>query len=100
LFLQNSCTLNVGFVNLQFQYLVLVSYNAANLAMFMVTLAQVLLRHFPPTCPAFSVNDLKAYFRGRKYVVETLKLLPQRPEPIFIDQIFANISQIGRINAS
>ena len=75
-------------------------YNAANLAMFMVNLAQVLLRHFRPTCPTFSVNDLKAYFRGCKYVAETLKLLPQRPEPIFIDQIFANIAQIGSINAS
>jgi putative transposase len=75
-------------------------YNAANLAMFMVNLAQVLLSHFRPTCPTFSVNDLKAYFRGRKYVTETLKLLPQKPEPIFIDQIFANIAQIGSINAS
>ena len=75
-------------------------YNAANLAMFMVNLAQVLLGHFRPTCPTFSVNDLKAYFRGRKYVTETLKLLPQKPEPIFIDQIFANIAQIGSINAS
>jgi hypothetical protein len=75
-------------------------YNAANLAMFMVNLSQVLLGHFRPTCPTFSVNDLKAYFRGRKYVAETLKLLPQRPEPIFIDQIFAQIAQIGSINAS
>jgi putative transposase len=75
-------------------------YNAANLAMFMVNLSQVLLGHFRPTCPTFSVNDLKAYFRGRKYVAETLKLLPQKPEPIFIDQIFAHIAQIGSINAS
>lgn len=75
-------------------------YNAANLAMFMVNLSQVLLAHFRPTCPTFSVNDLKAYFRGRKYVAETLKLLPQKPEPIFIDQIFANIAQMGSINAS
>jgi len=75
-------------------------YNAANLAMFMVNLSQVLLGHFRPTCPTFSVNDLKAYFRGRKYVAETLKLLPQMPEPIFIDQIFAHIAQIGSINAS
>jgi hypothetical protein len=75
-------------------------YNAANLAIFMVNLAHVLLGHFRPTCPTFSVNDLKAYFRGRKYVTETLKLLPQKPEPIFIDQIFANIAQIGSINAS
>jgi putative transposase len=75
-------------------------YNAANLAMFMVNLSQVLLGHFRPTCPTFSVNDLKAYFRGQKYVAETLKLLPQKPEPIFIDQIFAHIAQIGSINAS
>ena len=75
-------------------------YNAANLAMFMVNLSQVLLQQFRPTCPAFSVNDLKAYFRGRKYVTETLKLLPQMPEPIFIDQIYANIAQIGSINAA
>jgi hypothetical protein len=75
-------------------------HNAANLALFMVNLAQVLLGHFRPTCPTFSVNDLKAYFRGRKYVAETLKLLPQMPEPISIDQIFAHIAQIGSINAS
>lgn len=75
-------------------------YNAANLAMFMVNVSQVLIRHFQPTCPTFSVNDLKAHFRGRKYVTETLKLLPQMPEPIFIDQIFANIAQLGRVNIS
>ena len=75
-------------------------YNAANLAMFMVNLTQVLLSHFRPTCPTFSVNDLKACFRGRKYVAETLKLLPHRPEPIFIDLIYAHISQFGSINTS
>lgn len=75
-------------------------YNAANLAMFLVNLTQVLLGHFRPTCPTFSLNDLKAYFRGRKYVAETLKLLPQKPEPIFIEQIYANIAQIGSINAT
>jgi hypothetical protein len=73
-------------------------YNAANLAMFMVNLSQVLLCHFRQSCPAFSVNDLKAHFRGRKYVTETLKLLPQEPEPIFIEQIYANIAQLGRVN--
>jgi len=73
-------------------------YNAANLAMFMVNVSQVLIHHFQPTCLTFSVNDLKAHFRGRKYVTETLKLLPQLPEPIFIDQIFANIAQIGSIH--
>jgi hypothetical protein len=75
-------------------------YNAANLAMFMVNLSHLLIRHFRPTCPTFSVNDLKAHFRGQKYVTETLILLPEMPEPIFIDQIFAHIAHIGSINAS
>lgn len=75
-------------------------YNAANLSLFMVNVSQVLIRHRRPTCPTFSVNDLKAHFRGCKYVTETLKLLPQLPEPIFIDRIFAIIAQIGSINPS
>jgi len=75
-------------------------YNAANLAMFMVNVSKVLIRHFRPTCPSFSVNDLKAHFRGHKYVTETLKLLPQLPEPIFIDRIFAKIAHLGGINTS
>jgi hypothetical protein len=75
-------------------------YNAANLAMFMVNLSQALIRHFRPACPTFSVNDLKAHFRGRKYVIETLKLLPQKPEPISIDQKFAQILTIGSVNAT
>ena len=74
-------------------------YNAANLAMFMVNLSQVLLQDFRQACPAFSVIDLKAFFRGRKYVTETLKLLPQQPEPFFIEHIYNSISQIGRVNS-
>jgi putative transposase len=45
-----------------------------------------------------SVNDLKAWFRSRKYVVETLKLLPEMPEPIFIDQAIAQVAALGRVN--
>ena len=41
-------------------------YNSANLAMLMVNLSQVLMRPFRQGCPDFSVNDLKAWFRGRK----------------------------------
>ncbi len=73
-------------------------YNSANLALFMTTLSQVLIQPFRERCPAFSVNDLKALFRGRKYVLETLKCLPQIPEPIIIEQIIAQTSQLGRIN--
>lgn len=73
-------------------------YNSANLAMFMVTLSQVLMRPLRERCPGFSVNDLKARFRGRKYVLETIKCLPQMPEPIIIDQIMSQVAQLGRVN--
>ena len=75
-------------------------YNAANLAMFMVNLSLALIQEFRPAYPTFSVNDLKAHFRGCKYVAETLKLLPQMPEPILIQQIFSNLAQLGSINTS
>ena len=75
-------------------------FNAANLTLFMVNVSHILIQHFQPACPAFSVNDLKAYFRGRKYLSETLKLLPLSPDPIFIDLIFNQIPLLGRINSS
>ena len=74
--------------------------NAANLAFFMVNISQALMIQPRQQNPKFSVNDLKAHFRGLKYVTETLKLLPQMPDPIFIQQITANIARIGSINTS
>jgi putative transposase len=73
-------------------------YNSANLAMFMVNLSHALMRPLQPHWPGVSVNDLKAWFRSRKYVVETLKLLPEMPEPIFIDQAIAQVAALGRVN--
>ena len=75
-------------------------YNAANLAMFMVNVSLALIQEFRPVYPTFSVNDLKTHFRGRKYVIETLKLLPQMPEPVFIQQIFSRLIHLGGINTS
>ena len=74
--------------------------NAANLAFCMVNLAQVLRLRWRPTQPDFSVLDLKAHFRGLKYVTETLKLLPQAPEPIVFQQIAAKIALLGAVNAT
>jgi len=58
-------------------------YNSANLAMFMVNLSHAVMRPMRPHWPELSVTDLKAWFRSKKYVVETLKLLPEMPDPIF-----------------
>ena len=64
----------------------------------MVTLSQILMRPLREHCPAFSVNDLKAHFRGRKYVLDVLKLLPQMPAPNIIDQALEQAANQGRIN--
>ena len=73
-------------------------YNSANLAMFMVNVSHAVMHPLRPHWPEFSVNDLKTWFRSRKYVVETLKLLPEMPEPICIDQVIAQVAELGRIN--
>jgi putative transposase len=73
-------------------------YNSANLAMFMVNVSQALMRPMRAQWPAFSVNDLKAWFRGRKYVVETLKLLPAMPDAICIEQVVSQMAELGRVN--
>ncbi len=72
--------------------------NALNLSLFMVNLSQVLLRDFRETNPASGILDLKAYFRAAKYFEETIKMLPQKPEPILFDQIFGHIASLGCIH--
>ncbi len=47
-------------------------YHSANLAMFMVNLSHAVMRPMRPHWPELSVTDLKAWFRSKKYVVETL----------------------------
>jgi putative transposase len=74
--------------------------NAANFAFFMVNLAYILRLRWQPTQPTFSVLDLKAHFRGLKYVAETLKLLPQQPEPFVIQHISAQLARLGAVNVS
>jgi putative transposase len=74
--------------------------NAANLALFMVNLVERVLQDRRPQHPAISVLDLKAHCRGAKYVEETIKLLPETPEPLVLARIFAKLVGIGRIHAA
>jgi len=69
--------------------------NGANLSMFMVNVSLALISQIHKN---YSVNDLKARFRGYKYVQETFKLLPEFPEPIFIEQIYSRIASLGSVN--
>ena len=73
-------------------------YNSAHLAMCMSNLSHAVLRPIRTQWPACRVHALQAWFRGRKYVVETLPLLPEMPEPLCIDQVIAQVAQLGRVN--
>lgn len=74
--------------------------NAANLSLFMVNLVERVLQDVRQRQPECSVLDLKAHCRGAKYVEETIKLLPEMPEPVVLERIFSKIVGIGRIHAA
>jgi putative transposase len=74
--------------------------NAANLALFMVSLSSVLLKNRQQTDPDCGVLDLKAAYRGHNYVVETLKMLPQAPDDDLVHRIFRQVASLGRIHAA
>jgi hypothetical protein len=72
--------------------------NAANLALFMVDVSQVLMCEYRQNDPDFSVLDLKATYRGFRYVSETIKILPQKPDVYLISQLFQKVAALGRIH--
>jgi len=74
--------------------------NAANLSLFMVNVAYRLRADIHPRDPDYSVLDLKADYRGYKYVEETIKMLPEKPKPILLRQILNKVAGLGRIHAS
>jgi putative transposase len=74
--------------------------NAANLSLFMVNVAYRLRADLRQQDPDYSVLDLKADCRGYKYVTETIKLLPEKPEPVLLGQILHQVAGLGRIHAS
>jgi hypothetical protein len=72
--------------------------NAGNLAFFMVNLSHHLLADFRQLNPDSGIIDLKAHYRGFRYVHEILKMLPEIPDPILLNQIFAKLTALGRIH--
>ncbi len=72
--------------------------NAANLSLFLVNLSSVLLARFRQADPQCSVQDLKAWYRGSKYVTELIKLLPEWPDDDLMAQLFHQMAQLGRIH--
>ena len=72
--------------------------NAANLSFFMVNFSSVLLRQYRKNNPEFSVLDLKSHYRGYRYVSETIKLLPRKPDVILLTEIFQHIARLGMVH--
>jgi len=72
--------------------------NAANLALFMVNLSQRLLGNLRSTDPESSILDLKALYRGTKYVTEAIEMLQAKPEPDLLARIFDKLAALGRIH--
>ena len=71
---------------------------AANLSMFMVNVSAKLREMFGSEHPGFGVLDIKARYRGLRYLQETLKILPQKPETIVINNIAEHLGAIGAIH--
>jgi putative transposase len=74
--------------------------NAANLSLFMVNVAYQLRADVHARDPDYSVLDLKADCRGAKYVEETIKMLPEKPEPVLLAKILDHVASLGRIHVS
>jgi len=74
--------------------------NAANLSLFMVNVAYQLRLDVRQRAPDYSVLDLKADCRGYKYVEETIKMLPEKPEPVLFAKILHQVAGLGRIHAA
>ena len=72
--------------------------NAANLSMFRVNVSAKLREMFGSEHPGLGVLDIKARYRGLRYLQETLKILPQKPETIVIDELDEHLGSIGAIH--
>ena len=72
--------------------------NATKLALFMVDVSQVLMCAYRKDDPNFSILDLKAYYRGYSYLMETIQMLPQKPDDNLVSQLFLKVAALGRIH--
>lgn len=72
--------------------------NAANLSLFMVNFSAALAKPFRKQNPEFSMLDLKSHYRGYRYATQTIKMLPEKPDPILLAEIFQQIARLGAIH--
>jgi putative transposase len=73
--------------------------NAVGLSFFMVNLSRYLLEDLRTSYPDASVNDLKSYHRGLRYMSEILKFVPEKPDAITWKPIVDHICRLGFIHS-
>ena len=71
--------------------------NAVNLSFLMVNLSLALLKPYRQQHPDFSIRDLKAQFQARRYLDETIKMLPNPPNEHLISRIWRKLTRFGSI---
>ncbi len=71
--------------------------NAVNLAFLMVNLSAVMLKPYRDVQPDFSVLDLKAQCRARRYLDETIKMLPHPPGDDLVFRIWQRLTAFSGI---
>ena len=74
--------------------------SAANLSLCMVNVAYCLQTDGCQRAPNHNILDLKADSRSHKYAEETIKMLPEKPEPVLLGHILHAITCLGRVHAS
>jgi putative transposase len=72
--------------------------NAAGLSLLMVNLSSSLLSSLRPVFPEAGIQDLKSYYRGRRYVLETLKCLAFSPDAFVWQQVLEQVPLLGCIH--
>jgi putative transposase len=65
---------------------------------FMENFSLALLQPFRLQNPDYSILDLKSHYRGCRYAIETIKMLPEKPDPILLADIFQQIARLGAIH--
>ncbi|MEZ4608959.1 MAG: hypothetical protein R2838_01665 [Caldilineaceae bacterium] len=69
-----------------------------SLSFFMVNVSHVLLQQLRQTDADGGILDLKSFYRGRRYAIETLNLLPEPPSSFLSDQIVRIVTALGSIH--
>ncbi len=74
--------------------------NAVSLSLFMVNLSYYLLQQMRQIDTDVGILDLKSFFRGRRYAIETLNLLPEPPTSFIANQIVHTRCYTGQHSSS